>query len=80
MKGDKKVRNTLQPLKQSFDFIDLNEILLTWKNHTEENVKLRKCPQTSGPVLKSHSAALLQNLRGFCEEHLGGTSAGFNES
>lgn len=46
----------------------------------EENVKLRKCPQTSGPVLKSHSAALLQDLRGFCEEHLGGTSAGFNES
>lgn len=73
-KGDKP-KNTLQPLKQSFDCIDLNEILLTWKNHMEENVKLRKCP-----VLKSHSAALLQDLRGFCEEHLGGTSAGFNES
>lgn len=78
-KGDKP-KNTLQPLKQSFDCIALNKILLTWKNHIEENVKLRKCPQTSGPVLKSHSAALLQDLHGFCEEHLGGTSAGFNES
>lgn len=44
-KGDKP-KNTLQPLKQSFDFIDLNKILLTWKNHMEENVKLRKCPQS----------------------------------
>lgn len=49
-------------------------------NHIEKDVTFKKCPQAFGPILKSHGAALLLDLDGFSEEHLGGRSAGFNES